>query len=277
MAIDVGRLQKIGEGREAEMFAWEGDRVLRLYRGGFRRDYPEQQARTLDIVASCGIRVPAQYGIVEVDGRAGLIIERLDGPDLLAEVGAKPWHLPHAGGVWGRLHAAINSRPAPPELRSTRDAYHNRIASSPLVPDDVRGPALARLASLQDGDRLNHGDFHPGNIMRTGGDFAVIDWSNAGRGPAEADYVRSYLMSTLGDMPPGSPFMVRNFASAGRRIIRGFYRRAYRRKLSLDDALVAAWQLPVVAGRLAEGIEAERTALLTMSRRLVGDRDQHSK
>ena len=82
--------------------------------------------------------------------------------------------------------------------------------------------AGARCGSIhfRDGDRLLHGDFHPANIMRNGREFAVIDWSNVTRGPAEADYFRSYLMGTLGDLPPGTPWLIRTFARFGRRILR---------------------------------------------------------
>jgi Ser/Thr protein kinase RdoA (MazF antagonist) len=255
-------LQKIAEGREAEMFAWEDGRVLRLYRGDFFRGAPEQQARLLDIAARCGIRVPAEYGLIEVDGRPGLVLERLDGPDLLTEIGAKPWRLFADGAVWGRLHAEINSSMAPAELETTRSRYRRRIESSPLAPDEYRAPALARLESLPDGDRLNHGDFHPANIMRHDGGFASIDWSNATRGPAEADYIRSYIICTLGDLPPGSPRLIRVMARFGRRLLRTAYVRAYRRVLKPDARAVEAWRLPVLAGRLTEDIEPERNALL---------------
>jgi aminoglycoside phosphotransferase (APT) family kinase protein len=256
-------LQKIAEGREAEMFAWENGRVLRLYRGGFSRGAPEHQARLLNIAAGCGIRVPAEYGLVEVDSRPGIILEKLEGPDLLTELGAKPWRLLQVAGIWGRLHAEINSRQAPLDLETTRSRYRRHIEGSPHVPDEFRAPALARLDSLPDGDRLNHGDFHPANIMRCGGDFAAIDWSNATRGPAEADYIRSYMICTLGDLPPGSPRLLRAFARFGRRVLRFGYSRAYRGVLKVDARAVEAWRLPVLAGRLTEGIEPERKALLS--------------
>jgi hypothetical protein len=262
-------LQKIAEGREAEMFVWEGGRVLRLYRGNVFPGAPEQQARLLDIAAKCGIRVPAQFGMVEVDDRLGIILEKLDGPDLLTELGAKPWRLFADGAVWGRLHAEINSRQAPAELETTRSRYRRRIESSPLVPDEFRAPALARLDSLPDGDRLNHGDFHPANIMRHESGFASIDWSNATRGPAEADYIRSYIICTLGDLPPGSPWLIRVMARFGRRLLRPTYDRAYRHVLQPDPVVVEAWRLPVLVGRLTEDIEPERKALLSIIRSLA--------
>jgi len=262
-------LKKIAEGREAEMFAWGEGRVLRLYRGDFYRGAPEQQARLLRIARECGLRVPAEYGLIEVDGRTGVVLERLDGPDLLTELGSKPWRLFQVGGTWGRLHAEINSKHAPAELEPTRSRYRRQITESPLVPDEFRGPAIARLDSLPDGDRLNHGDFHPANIMRDNGGFAAIDWSNMTRGPAEADYIRSYILCTLADLPPGSPVLIRTFEKFGRQILRGSYNRAYRSVLKPDPKAAGAWQLPVTVGRLTEGIEPERFALLKSIRRLL--------
>lgn len=262
MTKTAALLKKIAEGREAEMFEWGESRVLRLYRSNGYRAASEQQARFLRIAKECGLRVPEEYGLVEVDGRPGVVLERLDGPDLLTEVGAKPWKMFEMAGTWGRMHAEMNSKVAPADLETTRARYRRIITESPLVPEELGGPTLARLDSLPDGDRLIHGDFHPANIMRDNGGFAIIDWSNTTRGPAEADYARSYVMCTLGDLPPGTHWMVRTFAGFGRRVIRGAYSRAYRRVLKPDARAVEAWRLAVLVGRLAENIEAERPALL---------------
>jgi hypothetical protein len=46
------------------------------------------------------------------------------------------------------------------------------------------------------------------------------------------------------------------------------YVRAYQRSLRLDPAAVDAWRLPVLVGRLTEGIEAERAAIFREINRL---------
>lgn len=272
MTTDVSQLKKIAEGREAEMFEWEDGKVLRLYREG-EGGGAAHQAALLEIARSCGVRVPQEYGMAEVGGRTGFVMERISGPDLLAEIGAKPWHLPQVGGIWGRVQADLNSRQAPPELEPTRVRFRRLIERSPHIAADLKAAALKQIESLTDGDRLLHGDCHPGNMMRHGEEFVVIDWSNVTRGPAEADFYRSYLMGTLGSLPPGTPWLIRNFARFGRRILRGGFVRSYRRALKLDLALVDAWKLPVIVARIAEGIEAEFPALELIARRLIDDRD----
>lgn len=271
MDADIANLKKIAEGREAEMFAWEDGRVLRLYRQG-EGMAAAQQARLLELARSCGVRVPQQYGPAEVGGRAGFVMERIAGPDLLLELGAKPWRLLQVGGTWGRLQADVNSRGAPPEVPPASLLYREAIARSTLIAADLKEAALRQLENAPDGDRLLHGDFHPANIMRNGDELVIIDWANIMRGPAEADYYRSYLMCTLGDLPPGSPRLLHLMDRFGRRILRRAFDRAYRRALKPDPTVVAAWSLPVVVARIGEGIEAERPALEAVARRLINDK-----
>ena len=74
---------KIAEGREAEMFAWEDGKVLRLLRDASGAPANERQAEAMRAAAACGVRVPAVYGTTVVAGRPGLIMERIQGSDLL--------------------------------------------------------------------------------------------------------------------------------------------------------------------------------------------------
>lgn len=81
----------IGEGREAEVFEWRDGLVLRLQRtpGPIARLAFEVAA--LEAARSAGVPVPQAYEEVVVDGRPGLVMEHLQGPDLLTMIGQKPW------------------------------------------------------------------------------------------------------------------------------------------------------------------------------------------
>jgi len=275
METDITRLKKIAEGREAEMFEWDDGRVLRLYRPGEGLAAATEIQR-LEIARSCGVRVPAEFGRMDVDGRSGFLIERIAGPDLLTEIDRKPWHLFRVGTIWGRVQADLNRRIAPPELETLQARCRRILERSTKIPADIKETALSDIESLPEGDHLLHGDCHPANIMRNGREFVVIDWSNVTRGPAEADYYRSYLMGTLGDLPPGTPRFIRTFARLGRRIVRGRFDSAYRKVLNPDMRIVRQWTLAIVAARIAEGIEPEFPALERLARSLINDRRQSS-
>ena len=111
-------LVKIAEGREAEMFAWEDGRILRLLRRPGDTASLEREAVVLDAARARGVRVPATFGVTVVDGRPGLIMERISGADLLTEIGRRPWKVFAIGATCGHLHAAVHEVPAPPDIRS---------------------------------------------------------------------------------------------------------------------------------------------------------------
>jgi aminoglycoside phosphotransferase (APT) family kinase protein len=118
------------------------------------------------------------------------------------------------------------------------------------------------LESLPDGDRLGHGDFHPGNILQTDEEVVIIDWPNVTSGDPTADYVRTDLMMRMGSIPEGAPLVIRYGAYFARGLMRSAYSRAYRGSRPIDRSLAELWLSPVMATRLCDDIPEERDWLL---------------
>jgi hypothetical protein len=245
--------------------------VLRLYRGDFQRSTVEFQIEALQSAQEAGVRVPAVYGTTEVEGRLGVIMERIAGSDLLTVIGRQPWRVWWVAGITGRTQAAINNAEAPASLPTTHERYRRIITNSASIPEDFARVALARLEELPSGDRLIHGDFHPGNVMLQDDEPVVLDWSNASRGDPDADFERSQLIARLGDPPPGTAMSTRLLAKVGRGLLLDSWARSYRNVRLPDETRRKAWQLPIAIARLAEGIEVERPALIRFIRRQLQD------
>ena len=81
---------RIGAGREADVHAWSGDAVVKLYRPGFGGHRAE--ARALAALDGHGV-APRLIGVVDCDGRTGLVLERLDGADMLTLLQRQPFVL----------------------------------------------------------------------------------------------------------------------------------------------------------------------------------------
>jgi len=255
-------LRKIAEGREAEMFAWGEGTILRLHRDPEAQQRTQWEAAAMKAAADRGVRVPVVHELTTVMGRPGLIMERIDGPDLLTLVGRQPWRVLWVGRVTGEVHAKLHAAKAPDRMLPLRETLRQWIRSSDRVPQHLAEYALEILDGLPDGDSLCHGDFHPANILMAGKTPVLIDWTIAKRGDAAGDVARTLLLLRLGEPPPGTSTALRLLTHVGRTILTSAYLRAYRRVRLLDMGLVDRWEVAQAAARLAfEHIPEEGQAL----------------
>src|ERR1700730_12589788 len=88
--LRIAELRRVGAGREAEVYALDEDRVLRLARTAALRAEVERERVALLAAERCGVRVPACSGRMDVDGRPGLGLERIDARDLLTGTLTRP-------------------------------------------------------------------------------------------------------------------------------------------------------------------------------------------
>jgi aminoglycoside phosphotransferase (APT) family kinase protein len=254
----------IGQGREAEILAWDENTVLRLPRPWASHVHVESEAAAMRAAAASGVDVPKVYGTTMVDGRAGLIMERVDGPDLITLMGRRPWSVPRAARIVGRAQARMHDVVAPTDLPTLRGRARAKIEGAADLPAEFATLALATLEAVPDGDRLCHGDFHPGNVLVGRRGPAVIDWTGATRGDPAGDLARTRLLLRIGVVEEYMPALVRRMQAYGRGAFFRLYRRAYRRTRSIDDDLVDRWEIVRAADRIFEGIDAERPALLEL-------------
>jgi aminoglycoside phosphotransferase (APT) family kinase protein len=269
---DGRALRKIAEGREAEMFEWEDGTILRLARNEGAHADVQWQVWLLSVADAAGLRVPKVYEQLEIQGRPGIVMERIQGPDLLSLVERRPFMVWRAGRLTGRLHAEMHRASIGTDLPSTKDRVRRMTALREHVSEEIAQWASSELERLPDGDALCHGDFHPANILLAGDEPVIIDWSNATQGDPHADVARTLLIFRIGEPPQRSGIAIRALARFGRRLLLSAYLRGYRAGGSLDAALVERWVPVRAADRLADGITEERPALLRIIRRAMDGR-----
>jgi aminoglycoside phosphotransferase (APT) family kinase protein len=257
-------LTKIAEGREAELFLLPDGRVLRLVRAGMphAEERVRLEATALAAAADAGAPVPAVFERVTRDGRPGLVMERLDGRDLLTLVTSRPWLLPTVARRTGRLHAELHRVQGPEALPALREWIAARLGESDAVPPNLREEAVRVLAGLPDGDRLCHGDFHPGNVIAASHRTTVVDWTNATRGDPVGDVARTWVVLEFSPLPPGASDVGRMLARIGRGSLLRGYMRAYMRGSKLEAGRLGPWTRVRAIERLTQEIPGERDALL---------------
>ncbi len=249
---------KLGEGREAEVHAWGDDAVVKLYRPGYHGHQAE--AAALSQLDGRGV-APRLIDVVDSDGRTGLVLERLGGSDMLTLLQRQPWRVVALAHALAEAHLAIHEVQAPVDLPDLRLTLAARIEDAAL-PTHLLSFALRVLDGLPTGDRLCHGDYHPGNVLVAAGRVAVIDWANAARGVPEADHARTLLLLRWANPLPGTPLMFRGLIAAGRSLLTRAYARTYRSGSSEPLRQLNSWLTVHVAARLSEGIDVERPKLI---------------
>ncbi|MFI2489107.1 phosphotransferase [Promicromonospora kroppenstedtii] len=249
---------RIGVGREAEVYAWGADAVVKLYRDGFDGHRAEAAA----LAALAGHRVaPDLVEVVEREGRPGLVLERVAGADMLDVLRRRPWQVRSLARVLAETHLAVHEVAAPADLPDVRQVLAARLGDASLS-RELRGFALRLLDGLPSGDRLCHGDYHPGNVMVSGERVSVIDWPNAARGVPESDHARAVLLLQWADALPAGGLVSRGFVAAGRSMLTRGYALAYADGADRPLRDLEHWLVVHAAARLSEGVPEERARLL---------------
>ena len=113
--------EKIGEGAFSEAYAWAPGQVVKLFKPGVSRWLPWFEVRMISAVLAAGVPVPEVFGELTLDGRFGIVLQRLDGPTLLqlSRTGAVTFE--QAGAIIAALAMSVHKTPPPPEVLSLRD------------------------------------------------------------------------------------------------------------------------------------------------------------
>lgn len=214
----------IGSGRAADVYRLGDGQVLRRYKTAHSCD---AEAELMRYLREAGYPVPEVFA---VDG-PDLVMQRLDGRDMLADLASRPWRAAAHARTLARLH----------------DQLH-QIAAPAGLPRPV-GP----------GDRVLHLDLHPGNVMLTADGPFVIDWTNGCAGEAGADVAMAYLIMASSEID-GLPWWLTPVARGLVRVFLSRFRAAVRDDPGPHLARAAAYRLHDSNVRPAEAARLRRLA-----------------
>jgi hypothetical protein len=245
MEETLGRL--LATGNTAEIFEW-GSRVMKLYKSPTAKRAVFHEAAKSAAVEALGLPVPKVWGVYEVKGRWGLVLDRVTQKSF-AEQMRDNWNdVPRYLECMVRLHIRIHSHNAI-QFAGLKVTLAANIAATTLFDSRRKQGLLATIVDMPDGDRLCHGDFHPLNILGNTSNPVIIDWLDARRGDPTADVCRSYLLLRLHAADIATTYLD-----------------TYCNLSNMHRDRVLRWLPYVAAAKLAEGVSSERDGLLTIIR-----------
>jgi tRNA A-37 threonylcarbamoyl transferase component Bud32 len=141
----------IAAGRASEIVDLNDGRVLRRFkRGGL----PAREATVMNHARAHGFPVPQVLEVLD----DALILERIEGPTMLADLRRRPWRLTRHAWTLAELQARLHEIPF-------------------------------------EGERLLHLDLHPANVLLSPRGPVVIDWTNARPGDPALDVALTWVIS----------------------------------------------------------------------------------
>jgi hypothetical protein len=243
MSEMLGSLLAVGN--VAEIFEWDS-RVVKLYKLKAAKPAAFREAAIHATVEALGLPVPGVWGVQEIEGRWGLVFDRVSHPTFAEPMLRNPDVVPRYLDSMVRLQMRVHGLVAI-QFAGLKVTLAASIAAAKLLGARRKQAMLDGIADMPDGDRLCHGDFHPLNILGEPSQPVIIDWLDARRGDPAADVCRSYLLLKLHAGAIAVPYLD-----------------AYCWASGLARQSVLGWLPFVAAAKLAEGIPGERDGLLEM-------------
>ncbi len=242
--LTLGTSELVGQGFCSRVYSWGQGRVLKVFHGRLARERADREYATTRAIHALGFPTPAAFELLEVEGHAAIVFERIQGVSVLGYTQSRPWAIFRAVGMLAKLHARIHSYTAPPGLQSLRERVSAGIDASDASAEEKQA-AQSQLAALPDGTALCHGDFHPDNVLLTPNGPVVIDWSAASRGDPYGDVAcTSHLLQTA-SLPPWSPSYAHLLLQLLRPLLHRSYLNGYLRLTGGTQQQIKAWQLPL--------------------------------
>jgi uncharacterized protein (TIGR02172 family) len=248
LAEKLKRAPLVGKGFASDVYAWGERQVLKLFHSGVSAaECAIQEYNVTRSVYAAGLPAPATYELVAIEGRPGIVFERINGLSMFSQVQARPWTLFSAVRQLADLHAQIHRCVCPVELPPQREWTARQIERSPALSTIQKEAACRALADLPDGTALCHGDFHPGNVLFSARGPIVVDWGSATRGDPLGDVARTSRLIQTADLPLWAPRYMHQLLRYSRALLHRSY---LKRSLQLHAGTrqqIKNWEVPLVA------------------------------
>jgi tRNA A-37 threonylcarbamoyl transferase component Bud32 len=254
-------MKLIASGATADIFLNNENRIIKLFKNQYSEKIVQKEANSQKIIYETGLPVPKIFGIKEIDGQYGIIMENIKGMSIGEKILKTNNYtnglnvekdviknydtILHYLSLTIDIQIKINSIKLQ-DYSSMKDRLVDRINLVRCITEKQKIILLKRLESIEFNNYLCHGDLHPFNIIEADEGIKVIDWADSTTGNIEADVCRSYIIYEK-NMPK----------------ISNKYLELYCEKASIDKENVLMYKPIIMAARLAENIsEKEKNELI---------------
>ncbi len=256
----------IAYGRTAEVYAWEDHHVLKLFYDWVSAESIVYEARIHRTVQAYFEKLPRLMDEIEIEGRKGIIFERVDGAPLIEVLFSD---LTKSAGQFrqmAQLHHQLHSTELD-GLPDLKQRLIRKINDVDCLSAEEKQQVFSKITELPDKNILCHFDFHPGQIMLTDQGPVVIDWVDACLGDPVADVARTMLL--LKFTSSNEPGLLKRILipPLGRWASKIYLSEMLKLNPEMTREMVFRWMVPIAAARMREGVPGDDKRVLPWLRK----------
>ena len=200
MEGDVCKMRMIGEGNTAQVYDYEPDKIMKLYKKEMPVKICEDEIRITKIISEKIEICPKAYEKVTYNGRIGGVYEKLSGVSLSEIMSKDIRKLKYYSRFMAKYHKEIHEE-IDADIPSVHEKLKSDIERVDCLTAREKEAVYSYLNKLPYGNYLCHFDYHPGNIMIDENEkVKIIDWMTACKGDVAADIAQTEILLTISEM-----------------------------------------------------------------------------
>lgn len=186
----------IGRGRNSEIYLLEDGRALKLYPAGVAPEVAEAERQKTADAARLGVPTLRVYGLVQAEGRTGLVFDRVTAPSLREVIAKDPSRIEALAQKSAELLKHLHGLSVPTGMFPVMaDTYRQRAENlADLLNRDEISFLCRMIEAIPRRQTYLHGDFHRGNLMVRGEDLLLIDMADSSVGNPFYDVLGVYTL-----------------------------------------------------------------------------------
>lgn len=255
-------MKKIAFGRTADIYEYGSGKVLKLFHADFPTNRIEMEYQKAMIISNSLKLVPKIYKKVSLDGREGIVYERINGSVMLKSILFNPWKVQYFAKEMAKLHFEVNNKQIKglESLESKLITEITSVSDLDLVSKDLLIKGLQQMNIKNEG--LLHWDFHPMNVLVKNDTYFIIDWIGASSGDPSADIARTVIVLLFSK----NEGILKNLdLYAVRKVFVKYYLSETLSLRNISNSEIQKWIPFVAAARLSENLsKPEKNNLLEL-------------
>lgn len=230
--------------RPTKVIYRDGEKAIKVFEPAHKPSDVLRESLNLALVSESGFCVPGLREIIRLEDKWAIVMDYIEGETMESLMRKNPERIDEYMERFVDIQLDMH-RYSGIGLKNMHEKMHGKIRTSGLDAT-TRYDLHARLDSIEQHQKLCHGDFNPSNVIITPENKAcVLDWSHAMCGNASADAAKTYMM----------------FCLSGDETLAEKYINLFCKKSDTARQYVEKWLSILAASRLGKNKEEEREFL----------------